>query len=61
LLKELTAYFDLPIEYVIGDANYDTEDILSHILDEMKATPIIPRNPRRTQKEEFKVKKAVTT
>jgi len=57
LLKELTSYFDLPVECVIGDANYDTEEILSHVYHEMKALPIIPRNPRRTQNEEFKVKK----
>ena len=57
LLKELTLYFDLPVECVIGDANYDTEEILSHVYHEMKALPIIPRNPRRTQNEEFKVKK----
>ena len=59
LLEELTTYFDLPIKYVIGDANYDSEDFLSHILDEMKATPIIPRNPRSTQHEEFKIKKNI--
>jgi hypothetical protein len=57
LLEELTTYFNLPIEYVIADANYDTETILSHIFNEMKATPIIPRNPRRTRSEDFKIKK----
>ena len=57
LLEEVSSYFDLSIEWVIGDANYDTEDILSHIYHEMKAAPIIPRNPRRTQNEEFTVKR----
>ena len=58
LLEELTTFFNnLSIKYVIGDANYDTEDILSHILDEMKAKPIIPRNPRRTSSEDFIIKK----
>jgi len=57
LLEELTTFFTLPIKYVIGDANYDTEEILSHIADKMKSTPIIPRNPRRTKSEEFKIKK----
>lgn len=57
LLEELTTFFNLSIKYVIGDANYDTEDILSHILDEMKAKPIIPKNPRRTPSEDFKIKK----
>lgn len=57
LLEELRTFFSLPVKYVIGDANYDTEEILSHILNEMKATPIIPRNPRGTKGDEFKIKK----
>ncbi len=57
LLMELMNCFSLPVKYVIGDANYDTEEILSHILNEMKATPIIPRNPRRKKNEEFRIKK----
>jgi len=60
LLKELALYFDLSIENVIGDANYDTEDILSHIFYEMEAAPIIPRNPRGSQHKHFKIKKNVT-
>lgn len=57
LLKELMIFFTLPVKYVIGHANYDTEEILFHILDEMKAIPIIPRNLRGTESEEFRIKK----
>lgn len=57
LLEASMTFFSLPVKYVIGDANYDTEEILSHILNEMNATPIIPRNPRRTKSKEFKIKK----
>jgi transposase len=46
-----------PVEYVVGDANYDTEDILSHIVREMKARPIIPLNPRRRQNDSFRLQK----
>jgi len=59
LLKEVVSYLDLPIENVLGDANYDTEDILSYIFHEMKAAPVIPRNPRRAQHKHFKIKKNV--
>ena len=59
LLKELTSYFDLPIENVIADANYDTEDILSHIYHQIRAAPIIPRNPRGSKNELFKVKRDI--
>jgi len=57
MLKELMTFFSLSVKYVMGDANYDTEEILSHIFDKVKATPIIPRNPRRTQSQEFKIRK----
>ncbi len=57
MLKELMTFFSLPVKYVMGDANYDTEEILSYIFDQVKATPIIPKNPRRTQSQEFKIRK----
>jgi hypothetical protein len=56
LLEELSS-FGLCIKSVLGDANYDTEAILSYIFHEMKASPVIPRNPRNQQKEGFKIKK----
>jgi hypothetical protein len=46
LLEEMTPKLQLPVTYVVGDANYDTADILLHIVHEMKARPVIPLNPR---------------
>jgi len=57
LLKELMSCFNLPIDNVIADANYDTEEILSHIYHKMKAAPVVPRNLRRSTSEQFTVKK----
>ena len=57
LLKELMSHFQLPLEAVTADANYDTEEILSYIFHEMKAMPVIPKNPRGPQKDDFKVKR----
>jgi len=59
LLKEAREYFALPTECVIGDANYDTEEILSYIFYEMKAMPVIPKNPRRLQADAFQIKRGV--
>lgn len=57
LLSEMTSQLQLPVKYVVGDANYDTEDILKHIFYQMKARPIIPHNPRSRQKDSFQIKK----
>jgi len=57
LLRELMSLFQLSCEAVVADANYDVENILSYIFYEMKAMPIIPKNPRGHQKDEFQVKK----
>ncbi|GAH85443.1 unnamed protein product, partial [marine sediment metagenome] len=46
MLKELIDRHPLlEIEAVLGDAIYDTEDILKFIIKELKAKPCIPRNP----------------
>jgi transposase len=57
MLRNLTEHFKLPVESVTADANYDTEEILSYIFHEMKAMPVIPKNPRATRKDNFIVKK----
>lgn len=46
-----SARSDLGLEYrsVAGDAEYDAEAILQHIVRELEARPFIPRNPRRAQ------------
>jgi hypothetical protein len=57
MLKELHQNFSLPIEVVAGDANYDVEDILKYIIEQMKAEAMIPRNPGNTQNTPYTVKK----
>jgi len=53
MLKELiNRHPSLKIEVVLGDAMYDTEDILKFIIKELKAKTGIPRNPRRQEKKE---------
>jgi len=47
----------LKIEAVLGDAVYDTEDLLRFIIKELKAKAAIPRNPRGEKKEGFYLKK----
>lgn len=57
MLKKLREYFELPVESVTADANYDTEEILSFIFKKMKAMPVIPKNPRGHKRDDFTVYK----
>lgn len=59
MLKELKEkHPPLKIEVVLGDAIYDTENILKFIVKDLKAKPVIPRNLRREEnKEGFRIKK----
>jgi len=57
MLKKLHQDFPLPIEVVVGDANYDVEEILHYIIEEMKAEAMIPRNPRNTHNSPYTVRK----
>jgi len=59
LLREAREALPLSPECVIGDANYDTEEILSYILSEMKAEPVIPRNRRNIPPAAFTVKNGI--
>jgi transposase len=49
LIREASSFFNLNIEVVTGDANYDSEDLLKFIIKDLKALPIIPHNPRNEQ------------
>jgi len=49
LLKATVAAFGLQFESVSGDAEYDVEAILKHILHTLQAKPFIPYNPRNAQ------------
>jgi hypothetical protein len=57
LLKQLSQDFVLPVDVVVGDANYDAEQILTYIIEQMKAEAVIPRNPRNTQNTPYTIKK----
>jgi len=57
LLKQLRHDHSLAIKTVIGDANYDTETILDHIINNMKAEAVIPRNPGNTQNTPYTIRK----
>jgi hypothetical protein len=57
LLETLCQDFSLPTEVIAGDANYDVEEILTYIIEEMKAEAMIPRNPRNTQHTAYTLKK----
>jgi len=50
LLLQAKEIFHLPIEWVLGDANFDSEDFLTFIIKELNARPIIPHNPRNELK-----------
>jgi hypothetical protein len=57
MLKELNRDFSLPINVVVADANYDVEEILKYIVEEMKAEAMIPRNIGNTQNTVYSIKK----
>jgi hypothetical protein len=57
MLKELNQDFSLPVEVVAADANYDWEDILKYIIEQMQAEAMIPKNPGSTQNNPYTVKK----
>jgi len=58
MLKELIdKHPSLIIQAVLGDAMYDTEDILKFIIKDLKAKAGIPHNPRGKKKEGFYVQK----
>lgn len=50
LFKEYLQVVGLLPQAVAADAIYDCEDILRFIIEELRAQPVIPRNPRNTAK-----------
>lgn len=48
LLEDMNNNFQLPCQYVTADASYDWEEFLKFIMNDLKAVPVIPPNPRRT-------------
>ena len=59
LLQEARVSLAISPECVIGDANYDTEEILSYIFFDMKAEPIIPRNLRTIPPTSFTIERGI--
>jgi hypothetical protein len=49
LMNAAQAAFQCPFQSVSGDAEYDAEAILKHIVHTLKAKPFIPYNPRNAQ------------
>lgn len=56
LIREMRNFFDLTVEVVTGDANYDAEELLIFIIKELEALAIIPHNPRNEQPTGFQIK-----
>ena len=50
LIQEACSVFNLNIQSVMGDAAYDSEDLLKFIINDLNALAIIPHNPRRESK-----------
>jgi len=50
LIQEVCSLFNLNVQAVMGDANYDSEDLLKFIINDLKALAVIPHNPRRESK-----------
>ena len=50
LIQEACSIFNLNIQSVMGDAAYDSEDLLKFIINDLNAFAIIPHNPRRESK-----------
>jgi transposase len=56
LIKEACFLLNLNVQTVLGDANYDSEDLLKFIINDLNALPIIPHNPRREQPKGYQIK-----
>ncbi len=56
LIQKTKECFALSIEVVTGDAQFDTEDILTFIIKELGALAIIPHNPRNEQPKGYQIK-----
>lgn len=54
-LQSIDQAFQLCIRAVIGDAAFDTTKIIEFIVQELKAEPIIPENPRGGKNEDIKL------
>ena len=56
LIQEACSFLNLNIQTVMGDANYDSGDLLRFIINDLKALTIIPHNPRNEQVKGYQIK-----
>lgn len=56
LIQETCSFFNLNTQAVMGDANYDSEDLLRFIINDLNALAIIPHNPRNEQAKGYQIK-----
>ena len=56
LIQEACSFFNLNVQTVMGDANYDSEDLLKFIINDLHAMAIIPHNPRNEQAKGYQIK-----
>jgi hypothetical protein len=54
-LRHVKKTFKLPIEAVLGDSAFDAYSIIEFIVKELKAKPVIPKNPRRSKDPAIKL------
>ena len=54
-LKYVKKTFKLPIEAVMGDSGFDSSKIIEFIVKELKAQPIIAKNPRGSKNPDIKL------
>lgn len=47
--------YRLPIKAVMGDSNFDSYNIINFIANELKAEPVIARNPRNSKNPDIKL------
>lgn len=56
LIRKTEECFALNIEMVTGDAQFDIEDIIKFIINDLGALAIIPHNPRNEQPKGYQIK-----
>lgn len=54
-LKHVKKIFKLPIEAVLGDSAFDSHNIIEFIVKELRAKPVVARNPRRSKDPDIKL------
>jgi len=56
LIQEAVTFLNLNVSSVLADANYDSEDLLKYIINDLEALAVIPHNPRKEQTKGYQIK-----